>query len=248
MKNQRIAKEIYRQKKIKEAKDKAIIHSEPSHSQSPSSSSTFFHPSTKARCLRKVASTLRKSPGKKMKIVKSLAKQFKLKIKYDNQPKVERPKNNLADDDVECLRVFFERPDITYTLLGTKDQKCTGKVNGESMFVQKRYLPWTLGEIVDILNGRPSTGTVGFKILWENKSSVTLWFCQKSFRVWDVPHSNCLCEICDNVVYLSKTLAQNDKDLPSNPHDLVEKFSCDSSKQECMYTNECDVCNLCISA
>ena len=76
-----------------------------------------------------------------MKIVKSLAKQFKLKIKYDNQPKVERPENNLADDDVECLRVFFERPDITYTLLGTKDQKCTGKVNGESMFVQKRYLP-----------------------------------------------------------------------------------------------------------
>ena len=138
LKNQRIAKEIYRQKKIKEAKDKAIIDSEPSHSQSPS---TFFHPSTNARCLRKAASTLRKSPGKKMEIVKSLVKQFKLKINYDNQPKVERPKNNLADDDVEWLRVFFERPDITYTLLGTRDQRCTGKVNGESTFVQKRYLP-----------------------------------------------------------------------------------------------------------
>ena len=103
-----------------------------------------------------------------MEIVKSLAKQFKLKIKYDNQPKVGRPKNNLAGDEVEWLRVFFERPDITYTLLGMKDQKYTGKLNGESTLVQRRYLLWTLGEIVDILNGLPSTEAVGsffFKIL-----------------------------------------------------------------------------------
>ena len=123
LKNQRIAKAIYRKKKIKEAKEKAIIHSKPSHYQSPSSSSSFFHPSTKARCLRKVASALPRSPGKKVEIVKSLAKQFKLKIKHDNQPKVGRPKSNLADDKVEWLRVFFERPDITYTLPGMKDQK-----------------------------------------------------------------------------------------------------------------------------
>ena len=79
LKNQRIAKAIYHQKKIKEAKEKAIIHSEPPHSQSPSSSSTFSHPSTRARYLRKVASALPKSPGKKVEIVKSLAEQFKLK-------------------------------------------------------------------------------------------------------------------------------------------------------------------------
>ena len=82
LKNQRIAKVIYRQKKIKEAKEKAIIHSEPQHSQSPSSSSTFSHPSTKARCLKKATSALPKSPGKKVEIVKRLAEQFKLKIKY----------------------------------------------------------------------------------------------------------------------------------------------------------------------
>ena len=104
LENQRIAKAIYRHKKIMEAKENAIVHSEPSHSQSASSSSTFSHPSTKARCLRKVASALPKSHGKKVKIVKSLDEQFKLKIKYDNQPKVGRPKNNLADDKVEWLR------------------------------------------------------------------------------------------------------------------------------------------------
>ena len=76
-----------------------------------------------------------------MEIVKSLAKQFKLKIKYDHQPKVKRPKN-LADDEVEWLRVFFEQPDITYTLPGMKDQRYTGKVNGESIKVQRSYLLW----------------------------------------------------------------------------------------------------------
>ena len=65
-----------------------------------------------------------------------------------------------ADDEVEWLRVFLKLPDITYTLPGMKDQKYTGKVNGESTFVQRCYLLWTLGKIADVLNGLPSTGTV----------------------------------------------------------------------------------------
>ena len=64
----------------------------------------------------------------------------------------------------------------------------------------------------------------------------------------DIPHPSCLPEICEIIVYLSKVLPQNDRDFPSNPHDLVEKFSCDSSKRECIYTNECDACNVYISA
>ena len=64
----------------------------------------------------------------------------------------------------------------------------------------------------------------------------------------DIPHSNCLCEICENVVYLSKALAQDGKDLPSNSYDLVEKFSCDSSKRECMNRNEYNVCHVYIRA
>ena len=88
--------------------------------------------------------------------MKNLAKQFKRKIKYDNQPKIGHPKNILADDEVEWLRVSLEQPDKIYTLPRMKDQIYTGKTNGESTFVQRRYLLWTLGEIVDILNGLPS--------------------------------------------------------------------------------------------
>ena len=127
-KNQRITKAIYRQKRLRKLKKKLTIHSEPSHSQSPLGSSTFSHPSTKARILRKVTSALSKSPRKKVEIVKCLAKQIKLEIKYDNQPTVGCPKNNLTDDEVEWLGVFFKRSDITYTLPGNEWSKkhCKG--------------------------------------------------------------------------------------------------------------------------
>ena len=125
-----------------------------------------------------------------------------------------------------------------------KDQKYTGKVNGESTFVQRCYLLWALGKIVEVLNGLPSSGTVGS---FFSKCSKKISFRQlcdfvknhsKFVFNRDIPHSHCLYEICENVVYLSKTLAQNGKDLSPNPHDFVEKFSCDSNKLECMYTNE----------
>ena len=51
LKSQRIATAIYRQKKIKEAKEKAIIHSEPSHSQS--SLLSFFSPFYKGSMSKK---------------------------------------------------------------------------------------------------------------------------------------------------------------------------------------------------
>jgi len=157
LKKQSTAKALYRTKiKLREAQEKLTINTEPQSS----SNSAFSHSASKARSLRKAASALPKSPCKKVEIVKSLAKQFQLKIR-DHGQSVGRPKNSLTDNELEWLSVFFERPDITYTLPGIKDHKYTGKVNGESTFAQKRYLLWTLGEIVDILNGMPLSGAAG---------------------------------------------------------------------------------------
>ena len=49
--------------------------------------------------------------------------------------------------------------------------------------------------------------------------------------------STCLCEICKIFVLLTKGLnkylTRKEKLLPTNPHDFVEKFSCDSGRKEC---------------
>lgn len=49
------------------------------------------------------------------------------------------------------------------------------------------------------------------------------------------PHVTCLCEICENVTLLAKGINKSIKsDLPTNPHDIVERFPCDSSLDICM--------------
>ena len=62
----------------------------------------------------------------------------------------------------------------------------------------------------------------------------------------NIPYSTCLCEICENAVFFMQGLNKilpKELNLPSNPHDIVEKFSCDSNKQDCM-NSECNNCKL----
>ena len=48
-----------------------------------------------------------------------------------------------------------------------------------------------------------------------------------------------LCEICENTSLLGKGLnnACKLKDVPSDPHSFVEKYSCDSESRECMFNS-----------
>ena len=56
----------------------------------------------------------------------------------------------------------------------------------------------------------------------------------------DIPQSSCLCEVCENVCLLAKVINNSrNVDLLTNPHDLVEKYACNSDSKHCMYGN-CD--------
>ena len=62
----------------------------------------------------------------------------------------------------------------------------------------------------------------------------------------NIPHATSLCEICKNAVFfmqgLNKSLPK-ELNLPLNPHDILEKFSCDSNNQGCM-NSESSNCKL----
>jgi len=47
----------------------------------------------------------------------------------------------------------MERPDVTYTNPGRRDQRYIGKENGKSKFVPIHYLLWTLRDLLDMING-----------------------------------------------------------------------------------------------
>ena len=60
-----------------------------------------------------------------------------------------------------------------------------------------------------------------------------------------IPHATCLCEVCENCILLVKGFnkCKNiSETLPTNPHDLVEKYACDSNLKDCL-RNICTVCN-----
>ena len=114
-----------------------------------------------------------------------------------------------------------------------------GKVNGQKFFRQKQYLLWTLNDLLDIANGCSATNMesndtfvgnfdhkLSFRQLYEFIKQYKKYFFNR-----DIPHATCLCEICENAVYFMKVLnnwlPKSSEQLPTNPHDIVERFSCD---------------------
>ena len=65
-----------------------------------------------------------------------------------------RTKNVLTFAEEEWLSAFLDRADISRQTPGRKDNVFIGKVNGEKQYAQKRYLQWTIRELLGIINGR----------------------------------------------------------------------------------------------
>ena len=76
-----------------------------------------------------------------------MANKFKLRIK-PTQSKTGRPQNELTKSEKEWLKNFLDKPDIAYITPGRKDHRYVGKVDSKSQYVQKRYLMWTLNDIL----------------------------------------------------------------------------------------------------
>ena len=87
------------------------------------------------------------------------------------------------------------------------------KVDDQKMFRQKKYLLWTLNDLLDIANccsvSPNDNNTFGTAFDWK------LSFCQlhefiKSNKEYiynkNIPYTACLCEICENAAYFMKGL------------------------------------------
>ena len=58
----------------------------------------------------------------------------------------------------------------------------------------------------------------------------------------DISHNSCVCETCKNATLLGRGINLScQKKVPTNAHELVETYACDSNDADCM-TGECDTC------
>ena len=155
----------------------------------------------------------------------------------------------MTESEKEWLKIFLDKSDITYVTPGRKDHCYVGKVDGKSQYVQKRYLLWTLN---DLLNNENGSSLIKNESSFEFSFGKKIKFRQlyeyiKSNREYvynrDIPQSPCLCEICENVCFIAKASNKKIKScnmVPTDLHSLAEKYTCDSSSRTCMFSeNEC---------
>lgn len=212
------------------------------------STSAFSCKQTLGRSIRRVEKSLPFSPRKKIEVVSSLAKKFKLRIAVQSN-KPGRKKNMLNDDERVWLESVLERADITYTTPGRRDAIYVGMDGGKRRYKQKRYLLWKLRDLLEIINGSTSNENfLSFPETFEHKLSFRqlydfLKVHKEIFWNGKIPHSSCLCEICENTVLFAKGLnsALPPKEIPTTVHEIVELHSCDSDQESCML-GKCELC------
>ena len=119
---------------------------------------------------------------------------------------------------------------------------------GKREYKQKWYLLRKLRDLLEIINGYKNITNEDFLSFTEDLEH-ELSLCQmynflKMHKglAYDsnIPHSSCLCEVCENASLLVKGTNSSLKSsdiLSPTAHDLVETNTCDSSSKYCMLGN-----------
>ncbi|XP_066932919.1 glutamic acid-rich protein-like [Clytia hemisphaerica] len=230
-------KKEYREKKKRDEQAREQEEAQQQNDEASSSSSTppaFRTKQSLQRSVKKVERLLPKSPRKKSEVIRGLASKY-MRIQFCK--KRGRKEKVLSDEQLKYLDDFFERPDITYTNPGRKDHVYLGKVNGEKLFAQKRYLLWTLREVLEILNDEKNQLKFTFRQMYKYIKTKKQIIFQG-----DIPDTSCLCEVCENTCLIAKALLRIKKGHPTDPHSIMEKYCCDASDMTCI-NSTCGECN-----
>ena len=150
-----------------------------------------------------------------------------MQIKNKLKRKLRKRRKDQNEDEKIWLIEFLNEIDITYTSAGCKDHLYIGKFNGERKYKQRQYLLWPLHDILSIANSNTDS---------------------EESKEYAFSSNTCLYEIWENSSLCAKRFNKRNKifreKFPTNPHDLVEIFSCNSNGGNCML----EICSLCKSS
>ena len=129
--------------------------------------------------------------------------------------------------------------------------QCLHRENGKKEYVQKRYLQWTIRELLGIVNGTiENEGIPTFPESFQRELPFRqLYDFLKKHKQYkycnQTPHESCTCEICENIHLLTtavnRKITNIDSKLPSSVNDIISEFTCDKADGKCM-KNLCDDC------
>ena len=88
--------------------------------------------------------------GKKPEVIGNLAKKCNLRIQVKENHSCKA--KILSQKKKRWLINYLERPEMSYTNLGKKENVYIVKTNGTKQYTRKRYLLWILRDALGILN------------------------------------------------------------------------------------------------
>ena len=146
----------------------------------------------------------------------------------------------MTKEQEDWLFEVSERSVMTYMNPGRKDHVYRGKINGEKVCEQKKYLLWSLRDACEAINGLGFENKLGeplsFSKFYRFISSKKEIVLQK-----DIPDTSCLCEVCENASLMARAVTKVKHGHPMHPHDIVERYTCEKNYIRCI-TNECMLC------
>ena len=134
---------------------------------------------------------------------------------------------------------------MTYTNPGNNNLRHVGKENGKSVLVPIKYLLCNIRDLLNLVNGSFLANEI------DTDRFPKVFDKQLTFRQLDaylksrkelafngaIPQSSCLCEICENILLLSKGIASSAKiALENNVQSLIKGFSCTTKSTEYMHS------------
>ena len=179
-------------------------------SEEPLGHSTFFsNAAIKSRSVKKAEKTLLKSPSRKREVITRLASKYQIRVKFGE--KLKRNKYLLSEEEVDRVFAFLNQPDISYTIPDRKQNVYVGTFNKVRKFAQKRYLLWTMREILEIINGsKLLESSEGDNFCFKFGKDITfrqLYDVMKRHKAYifnkKIPQWSWLREICENTLLRS---------------------------------------------
>ena len=112
---------------------------------------------------------------------------------------------------------------------GKNDNVYIGKTNGSRVYEQKRYLLWSIRDILEILKGNSLSEESTFVSTFDTELSFSLFYrFEKMHKQYiynsKIPHNSYFCEICENTSLLGKGLDNENKtvEIPTDPVVLLK--------------------------
>ena len=207
------------------------------------------------RSLKRANSALPKSSPQKVAILGAMVADLsssKMSTVMDSarrkvEDKTGRTKS-LTEEQQKWIISFLQRPDISYTCPGRKDQMYVGKTkDGDKDYRTKYHLLWKLSEILPLINTAITESfqaneqfLVTYGTLWRLISPLKYILFQR-----DVPEDTCQCDYCENLqlILISLSKLSTTTNIPLTPRELLCEFLCDVQNSNCVQ-GDCENCGI----